>query len=796
MKSLLRSLLVPCLSIAALAAAAPPALAQAVPRDRTPSDDEVIRLDEFTVSSSQTVGYRATNSITATGIGAKISEVPLPITIVTSELISDTAGFELREALNFVPGVLTNPRGESTFVVRGFSGLISYRNGQFRRQLFTTYNVDRVEVVKGPASIFFGTVRPGGVINYVTTKPVFTGTFTDVRTQIGTEDFYKGELFHNHVFSDKLAVRVGVVGVTSGGTRPFESRDEYYFGASASWRPTANQMLTLDLESVNRKVFYLSSYGGRAVSNSRYLFNPAVPAANQNTTAAQSHLQSYLRSLGYSTTPGAANFIPTFDIFAPMYGPRDPYGYSVTFSHDAQQRQESRSADLDYLLKIGDNLVWTTNLNYAFDDTAGLQPSDGEQRPYSDGTVRFRTEDFINVRDSYNFDNKLTWRFDLGPTNHTLQIGQEYQKVIFTRPGWYDSNNRYNNSPGNSGSTPYVTNYRAGVDAPVSVEAIQRGSGQNFNIVRTNTDVQNSYFIANQSRLFSERLILLYGARRNDFHFRSWYDRPVANSSQSSRSPNGLTQHDYVKPKGAWTPQAGALFKLTNGVSLFTTYSEAIEPNFSIDADGNGAEPIESHSIDAGLKLELFDGRLSSTVAYYNLERGNLAYNDTVRQTATGRAPYFIYGNSESSEGLEWDFNWAPTDNYQVIGGWAHFFDAYVSKSNNPANIGQPLSYTPENTFTLWNRYTFTGGPLNGWTFGFGGRHNDAARISSDPINVVVAPAFTVFDAMAAYTFRIANRDVRAQLNVKNLTDKTYREGADGYFGEARRVYLSFSTRF
>ena len=51
------------------------------------------------------------------------------------------------------------------------SGLISYRSGQYRRQLFTTYNVDRVEVAKGAAGIFFGTVRPGGVINYITRRP-------------------------------------------------------------------------------------------------------------------------------------------------------------------------------------------------------------------------------------------------------------------------------------------------------------------------------------------------------------------------------------------------------------------------------------------------------------------------------------------------------------------------------------------------------------------------------------------------------------------------------------------------
>jgi outer membrane receptor protein involved in Fe transport len=57
-------------------------------------------------------------------------------------------------------------------------------------------------------------------------------------------------------------------------------------------------------------------------------------------------------------------------------------------------------------------------------------------------------------------------------------------------------------------------------------------------------------------------------------------------------------------------------------------------------------------------------------------------------------------------------------------------------------------------------------------------------------------PAFTVYDAMVSYKFKAFDRDLKAQLNVKNLTDELYREGSDGYFGQARTFYLSFSTRF
>lgn len=754
-----------------------------------PAAGESISLEEFNVTAVKTSGYRATNSITATGIGAAISEVPIAISTVTNQFISDTVGLELRDALNYVPGVVTNPRSESTFVVRGFSGLIGYRNGQYRRQLFPTWNIDRVEVVKGPAAIFFGAVRPGGIINYVTMKPEFGTTFTEVKVTAGNEDFYRGELFHNQALSDDLAVRVGLGGFDVKGERQFEYKRENYAGLSLSWKPTANQQLTVDLETINRAAFYLSSYDYRALSNSRYLYNSAVPAANQATTAAASNVRSWLNANGYAS-------VPTFDVFAPIFPGSDPYGFATSLTNDAEQKQKSRTVDIDYLVKFSDRVVWQTSLNYAYDDTRGIQISDGETRPYANGTIRFRTENFINVRDSYNLDNKITWRFDLGPTQHTLQVGQEYQWVKFNRPGYIDASNRYNESVGNNNSAPYVTGYRPGIDAPVSVKALNAASGQSFNIERDDVSEAQGYFVANQSKLFDGRANLLYGARYNKFGGSRRWNRPVANSSLSSTTASKLIDYDLVAGKGGWTPQVGGLVTVVEGVGAFATYSQSIEANTAVDADGNGSEPIESESFDAGVKFDLIHGRLASTFAYYTITRGNIAYTDTARQTATGRSPYYIFGNEEASEGVELELNYTPFDNYQVMAGWSHFLKAEVTKSNTAANVGQPLAYTPENTFNLWNRYEFTSGALKGVILGGGLRHNDAARISSDPNIVVKADAFTIYDLMAGYKFTVFTRPVTAQANVKNVADKRYREGSDGFFGAARTYTLSFQTRF
>ena len=257
-----------------------------------------------------------------------------------------------------------------------------------------------------------------------------------------------------------------------------------------------------------------------------------------------------------------------------------------------------------------------------------------------------------------------------------------------------------------------------------------------------------------------------------------------------------LSSIDRGKSEPSWTPQLAALFKITPEISVFADASRAAEPNYAIDADGNASEAIKSKSTDFGIKTELFAGRLTSTVTYYNLERGNLAYNDTVKQTTTGRTPYYIFGNTESSKGLEGEINWSPTDSYQLIIAYNHFTEAKVTKTNDITRLGAPLNYNPPTSYTAWNHYEFKTGDLKGLGFGAGLRHSDSARLSGDPQNIVMMPAFTTCDLMASYKFKAYEHNFRAQLNIKNAGDKLYRDGTDGYFADRRNVQFTLSTRF
>lgn len=100
--------------------------------------DGTITLSEFNVSADRASGYRAQSAITATGFGANVLDVPVTINVLTNEFVSDYGANLQSEVLRLVPGVITSPNYESQMIIRGFNGLQAYRNGQYRRQLYST----------------------------------------------------------------------------------------------------------------------------------------------------------------------------------------------------------------------------------------------------------------------------------------------------------------------------------------------------------------------------------------------------------------------------------------------------------------------------------------------------------------------------------------------------------------------------------------------------------------------------------------------------------------------------------
>jgi outer membrane receptor for ferric coprogen and ferric-rhodotorulic acid len=746
----------------ALCAAALLAATRLIAQPARPAD-ETIKLSDFTVSADRASGYRAQSAITATGFGSNIIDTPVTINVLTGEFVADLGANLQSEVLRYVPGIITSPNYESSILIRGFSGLQSYRNGQYRRQLYSTWGMDRIEVIKGSSSIFFGLVRPGGVVNYITKKPEFKKQGGDARVSFGSWDFKKAELNYNYG-GDTLAARIGVGGIDAGGWRDNDFKKEHYLGGSVAWQPFKASLLTLDLETVRRTNQDRES-AAVLRTNSRYHGNPAAIASGLGARA-------WLNANGFAS-------VPTFDMFAPVFGGGDPLGRGVTMGRETYSFYQSYTADLEYTQKIFPSLVYQLQWNFAIDDFEILRSIGGDQEPFADGTVRFRFGNFANYRDSYNLDNKFTYRFALADTQHTVSFGQESQRVYQDTPGWFDTAGRFQD--GRYGAFA-VWNPRT---QPLrSAPAERAASAETWNISRRRAEKLIGYYVGLQSEFLGGRVRGIVGARRNEYTRNSYYERAVAN-------PEGATP----KTK-ATTPLYGALVKLTPQLSAFAMYSESLEPQLGADADGRGLDPVTGKGYDVGLKSALLDGRLTGSLSLYGVKREDISARDSAREVATARQPWFTYGNAEESRGLELDLAYNPLAHWQIMLGWSHATKAETVASTTPARIGLPLSAFPKDVISVWTKYDVREGALKGWSFGGGVRDSSSARFASDPNNVIRMPAYTTVDLLLQYRFKLAGRDAHAQLNVKNATDKNYRESGFGAWGDPRNFLFSLTTKF
>ncbi|GAB4190173.1 MAG: TonB-dependent siderophore receptor [Coleofasciculaceae cyanobacterium] len=158
---------------------------------------------EIVVTGEQDEGYRVPNATTATKTDALIRDVPQSIQVVPREVLDDQQVTQITDALRNVSGTSSRfsslrPDGDAPNI-RGFSSFDYFftngiRNlgggGAFQNE---TANVERIEVLKGPASVLYGQGEPGGLVNLVTKLPT-SQPFFELEGTIGNFNFYRSRI--------------------------------------------------------------------------------------------------------------------------------------------------------------------------------------------------------------------------------------------------------------------------------------------------------------------------------------------------------------------------------------------------------------------------------------------------------------------------------------------------------------------------------------------------------------------------------------------------------------------------
>ncbi|MEM9158098.1 MAG: TonB-dependent receptor plug domain-containing protein [Verrucomicrobiota bacterium] len=185
-------------------------------------DEAVYELSPFRVDASDDLGYRATNTISGTRLNTAIKDLPMPIEVVTEQFIDDIEAVDLKEVLAFSSGItsdeflqptgpgnfdfspsrVVNREDNSTVVnIRGFTTGTQLRLGfksgiQYDITVIGSntdpVNLERAEVVRGPAALLYGVSFLGGVVNYIPKRPSPQEAYS-VKVGFGSDGFARSE---------------------------------------------------------------------------------------------------------------------------------------------------------------------------------------------------------------------------------------------------------------------------------------------------------------------------------------------------------------------------------------------------------------------------------------------------------------------------------------------------------------------------------------------------------------------------------------------------------------------------
>ncbi len=222
--------------------------------------------------------------------GIPIFDTPASVQVVPEKVIEDQGATNARDILRNVSGInfSTASGGRSEdFIIRGFLSN-QFRNG-FRDDFFSSRtetelaNIDRVEVLKGPASVLFGRAEPSGIINFVTKKPLQEPLY-ELSFTAGSFDFYRPTLdFSGPLTEDgNLAYRLNAAYENAGSFRDGVQTERFFIAPTLSWQISPDTKLGLefsylnDTRPVDRGLVILNNNEVANIPSSSFLGDPEV----------------------------------------------------------------------------------------------------------------------------------------------------------------------------------------------------------------------------------------------------------------------------------------------------------------------------------------------------------------------------------------------------------------------------------------------------------------------------------------------------------------------------------------
>lgn len=266
------------------------------------------------------------------------------------------------------------------------------------------------------------------------------------------------------------------------------------------------------------------------------------------------------------------------------------------------------------------------------------------------------------------------------------------------------------------------------------------------------------------------------------------------------QSYDGVTNN---KEDAVATWYGGLVWDVTRQLSLYTSYSDIFDPHSAttIGGDGQVLDPIVGENLEAGLKLEAFDGKLNGTLAVFRLDQTNLAEPDyaALVPNVCGPAPLEACQKASGlirSEGFELSVAGEILPGWQVLGGYTHF-----KRERKDGELDAYAAKTPEQQLHVATSYT---APDKRWSVGASARWQEKTSYGGELYFmpgqnfVTEQKAYTVVGLFGGYQI---TKGLRLNAAVDNLFDETYLSGLEWpigglVYGDPRRASLTLRAEF
>jgi iron complex outermembrane receptor protein len=657
-------------------------------------------LQEVVVSTTQS-RYQVLSSNASTRSNTPLLSTPQSVQVMSSQVLHDRQAFTLNEIAGAFTGMKAN-NGNGNFQIRGFSAY-SPNDASFllyngiRGNLFLwsqqplLYNIESVELLRGPSGALFSEGSPGGMVNFVTKKPLAERQ-ASVDLSVGSWGFGRASVdFTGPVDRQKKLLYRTIVGYDrSESFRNDQKKQNVFIAPSLTYLASSRTSLNLELN-------YAYAKAVQQYDNGSFIYTRADGSFDFNRYSNKLTIQS-----------------PT------DYGKTHNASATLTFDHQINDKLK---------LTVVERAVRNV-LDFTDHIPVGRIGNDSISRGYQD----WETDRFSLQTTAF-----ATYMAKTGAVGHQIIAGVDYNRYGWTRNDYqYKSSTRISIlHPDYTGSIP---------DASVPADE----SDDNKRV----TNLVGGY-IQDQLSIGSKLKVL--ASLRYDHY----------NAKETPLSERDNKQGDELQASGL-IPRISLVYLPVRNVSVYGTYLKSFNPQTSNNVLAGGPFPTrKATQYEVGSKADLFAGRLSATLALYQIKYANILTAAPTEENSHRQAAI----DGTRSRGGEFSVT-GNLNALSLIAGYA-FNEHVLVSTTTYGKKGDRFANAPRHQLNFWGKYALPANVLKGLSVAAG------VRYVSDQVGLLsnqnfVFPSYTVLDAAISYQ---RNR-FQVQLNAYNLANKHYFTGS------------------